>query len=258
MKIEFGKQEFECKRDNLTIRGYLLRPQLKGKLPAVIISHGFGDNSHGTQKYAEWFAENGYIAVYYDFNGGSKINRSDGKTENMTVLTEKADLLAVLNTVRNLNYVDQDQVILSGCSQGGFVSALTAAERVKDIAALILYFPALCIPDDARKGSMLDSKFDPKNIPETFSAAGIKLGREYAATAQKLGPWKEICVYSRPVLISHGTNDQAVPIAYSERAAKEYPCAELQQIKGAGHGYDEKAFHSAMRGTFEFLNGIFH
>lgn len=55
-----------------------------------------------------------------------------------------------------------------GCSQGGFVSGMTAAQLKEQIRGLIMFYPALCIPDDARKGHMMFSEFDPQNIPDTF------------------------------------------------------------------------------------------
>ena len=36
-------------------------------------------------------------------------------------------------------------------SQGGLISALTAADRKEDVAAMILVYPALCIADNARE-----------------------------------------------------------------------------------------------------------
>ena len=54
-----------------------------------------------------------------------------------------------------------------GCSQGGFVSALFAAAHPNVVVSrLILFYPALCIPEDARRGKMLMYAFDPSNIPE--------------------------------------------------------------------------------------------
>lgn len=70
----------------------------------------------------------------------------------MTVLTEKEDLSTVLDYVKNQPFVDSNHIFLMGCSQGGFVSALLAAERENEIEKLILNYPALCICDDCRKG----------------------------------------------------------------------------------------------------------
>ena len=82
----------------------------------------------------------------------------------MMILTEKGDLLEVVKYVQSNTGVDPGKIILVGCSQGGFVSALAAAVLDAQIAGLVLQYPALCIPDDARKGSMQIIRFDPNNI----------------------------------------------------------------------------------------------
>ncbi|HOP11207.1 MAG TPA: alpha/beta fold hydrolase [Oscillospiraceae bacterium] len=251
--MKYTKEKFECGRDALKIRGYLLKPTLSGKMPAVIVSHGFASNTHDTKKYAECFAEAGYAAVYFDFCGSGR-SKSDGKSTDMSVLTEKADLSAVLDALRSLDFIDHSKIILAGCSQGGLVSALLAAERESDVDKLILYYPALCIPDDARRGKMLNSKFDPENVPQTFRALFVKLGAKFATDAQKLDPFKEICTFAKPVLICHGTADRLVNISYAQKAAKEYPNAKLVIVENGDHGFLFHGFKEAMRATMQFLN----
>lgn len=106
------------------------------------------------KKYARVFVEEGYAAVCFDFcmSGSGK---SSGSSLGMSVLTEKADLLNVLDYIKTLDFVDASCITLVGCSQGGLVSALAAAERGNEVEQLILYYPALCIPDDARRGQMI-------------------------------------------------------------------------------------------------------
>ena len=94
----------------------------------------------------------------------------------MSVLTETKDLKAVIEYVRNLSYTDSEKILLMGCSQGGFVSALVAAKNNFPIEKLVLFYPALCIPDDARAGKMMMAKFDPQNVPDTFRCGLMKLG----------------------------------------------------------------------------------
>lgn len=248
----YVKDRFECQRGSLTIRGYLMRPQLDGKLPAVIISHGFASNTNDIKNYAKHFANAGYVTVYFDFCGSGR-SKSDGKAVDMSVLTEKDDLSLVFDTVCSLEYVDKSAIILAGCSQGAFVSALLAAEREANVDKLILYYPALCIPDDARRGKILGSKFDPENVPQSFRVLFIKLGAKYIADAQKLDPFKEICTYHKPVLICHGTRDRIVNISYVLRAAREYPNAKLVLIKNGDHGFIFRGFKRAMQATDDFL-----
>ena len=250
--MHYTKESFTCNRGALTIRGCLLRPEGTGRMPAAIISHGFASSTRFTGKYAKRFADAGYVTVCFDFCGSGK-GKSDGASTEMSVLTEKDDLSAVLDTLRSFDFVDPSNIVLAGCSQGGLVSALLAAEREADVAKLILYYPALCIPDDARRGSMLGGTFDPENIPETFRAMFVPLGKKYAADAQMLDPFREICTYTKPVLLCHGTADKVVAVSYAQRAAKEYPHADLVLIRGGDHGFIFRGFQPAMQATMDFL-----
>ena len=250
--MKYIRENFECSRDGLKIRGYLLKPECDGKIPTVIVSHGFASDTRITKKYAKCFAKAGYVSVFFDFCGSGK-GKSDGESVDMSVLTEKDDLSAVLDKVQSLDYVDTGRIILAGCSQGGLVSALLAAEREADVEKLVLFYPALCIPDDARRGSMLGGKFDPENVPPTFKAVFVELGAKYALEAQKLDPFKEICAYHKPVLICHGTKDRVVDMSYAKRAEKEYQNAKLVIVEGGDHGFIFRGFKPAMRATLEFL-----
>lgn len=52
--------------------------------------------------------------------------------------------------------------------QRGFVSSLVAAKWKDRISKLVLFYPALCIPDDARAGKMMFAKFDPQNSMQSL------------------------------------------------------------------------------------------
>ena len=235
---------FECKRGDLTIRGTEYRPAGEN-LPIAIVSHGFMANQETTRNYAVDLAHQGYAAYCYDFCGGSVLkNVSDGKTTDMSVLTEVQDLEAVLAYVRSLPYTDESSVLLMGCSQGGFVSALTAAKPENAVSKLVLFYPALCIPDDARAGKMMFAKFDPKNVPELVRCGPMKLGRQYVTDVLELDPYQAIRTYTGPVLIVHGTKDKIVALPYAQRAYETYKAAgadvTLKIIEKGKHGFFRK------------------
>ena len=58
-------------------------------------------------------------------------------------------------------YVNPDETVLMGCSQGGFVSAIAASRLHDKISKLVLFYPAFCIPDDARADTTLGLSFFP-------------------------------------------------------------------------------------------------
>ena len=236
------EKKFSCVRDGLTIRGLLFEPvngrtNEEGKLPVAIVSHMFMVNYKLVAKYARMLAEQGYLSVCYDFNGGGLFSKSDGKSVDMSVLTEVADLESVIDTVLKHEKADASRLLLMGCSQGGFVSALVAARHPGLVEKLVLFYPALSIPEDARKGQMLMAKFDPRNIPERIKCGFMKLGRVYVTDVIEMDAFREIASYEGPVLILHGTADNAVDCANSQKATEVYKNVRLELIEGAGHGF---------------------
>ena len=190
--------------------------------------------------------------------------KSDGKTTEMSVLTEVKDLEAVIDYVKGLSYTNAADVTLMGCSQGGFVSALTAAKWKEQIAKLVLFYPALCIPDDARAGKMMFAKFDPENLPEIVNCGPMKLGRCYVADVIGMDPFEEIKDYPGEVLLVHGTEDKIVDWDYAKRAYQTYikynpmglapeQRATLRLIHGGAHGFSKKHDKMAMEEIKKFV-----
>ena len=265
--MSITRTPFHCSRDGLTIRGAVYRQKDGNRLPIVILSHEFMTNRLFVARYAKMFAELGYAAFTYDFCGGCVVGSSGGRSEDMTVFTECRDLEAVMVYARSREYTDEHHITLLGCSQGGLVSGLVAARHPEQIEMLILLYPALSIPDDARKGTMMMSKFDPNAIPETFRCGPMMLGREYAASVMDLDPFEILGSYRGNVLLLHGDRDELVPLSYSRRAAEMYRrvqeevpeqngprIARLVVIPGAGHIFLKPALQSrAMDAIRNFL-----
>ena len=242
---------FFCQRDQLTIRGHIFGEQTPGR-HVVIISHGFLANDKTVRDYAAALAEEGFMAVTFDFNGGGIGSRSDGRSVDMTLLTEKADLLAVVRAVQD--QLQPASVSLMGCSQGGFVSALAAKELgCGVIRRLVLFYPALCIPDDARRGSMMVYRFDPNHVPDVLGRIPMKLGGDYARVVMEMDPFEAIRGYEGPVLLVHGTEDRIVNISYSRRAKEVYRQCTYHEISGAGHGFTGQDDREAVEILKSFL-----
>ena len=247
------ERRFKVLRDGMTIRGIEYRPEGEN-LPIAIVSHGFLANYKTTKHYAKQFAQWGYAAYCYDFIGGGIGCHSDGKLKDMTVMTEKKDLGAVIEYVSGLSYTDSGRLTLAGCSQGGFVSAMVASDMGQAVEKLILFYPALCIPDDARKGQMMLFKFDPKNIPDTLKGGPLTLSGKYARCVVDMDPFAVIRSYRGPVLLMHGTEDKIVNVSYAYQAKEAYgDNCTLCIYPGAGHGFNKQEDQVAFRDIQAFL-----
>ena len=236
------KTKFECTRDGLVIRGHAYA--CAGARDAVVLCHGFLANEKTLNTYARCLSENGFLAVTFDFCGGGLGVKSGGRSENMTIMTEQKDLATVLEAVTER--FSPRSLSLMGLSQGGLVCALTAARLgAERIRSLVLFYPALCIPDDARKGKMLFYRFDPADVPDVLGYVPMKLGGEYARCVLDMDVYEAIRGYEGPVLLVHGTRDDVVEIRYARRAAAEYTECTYIEVEGGGHGFagqrDEQA-----------------
>lgn len=220
----------------------------KDSYPLVILSHGFNSSSMLNEGYAESFAKEGYAAYVFDFCGGSPSTKSEGEVTEMSVLTEAQDLMNVMDSLKELDYIDGSQVFLFGLSQGGFVSAYTAAQRPDDVKGLILFYPAFSIQENCWKNySSVDE------IPETEVMMGVTVGAIYSRDAMSFDIYEEIGKYTGDVLICHGDKDALVDLSYSEKALEVYENAELKVIKYGEHGFQGKLAREATGYAVDFL-----
>lgn len=108
-------EKFETVRDGLVIRGTMYGERESDPKPAVILSHGFMADSSMCREYAKLLADIGYLSFAFDFCGGGLRGKSDGRTADMSVLSEVRDLKAVIAYVRSLPYVRKGEVTSPNC-----------------------------------------------------------------------------------------------------------------------------------------------
>ena len=107
--------ELTFQRDGLQIYGNLYLPRSDApSFPTVIIGHGFGGSYSEMAPYAAVLAENGIAGHVFDFCGGSSGSRSDGDARQMSVLTEKRDMEAVLDGMKGYAFVDENNLFVMG------------------------------------------------------------------------------------------------------------------------------------------------
>ena len=252
-------ENFTCNRDGLTISGKVFHTDME-KQPILIISHAFMANKWFSYAHAEYLLKLGYAVFTFDFNGGCLLGKSEGKKTDMSVLTEVEDLKAVIEYAKNCPYTDEQKIVLMGCSQGGFVSAITASQLTDTVDKLILFYPALSIPDDARSGSMIYAEFDPLHVPDSFMCGPMRLGKCYVEDVLQMDAYEAIGNYTGDVLLLHGGKDSVVDKAYSDKAYKTYTSAGAHVIyriiDNADHVFFQyKDYKKAKNIVKKFLKG---
>lgn len=166
----------------------------------------------------------------------------------MSVMTEVSDMEVVLDAAKEWEFVDTDRIALLGTSQGGAVSAITAARHPDEIAGAMLLYPAFLVSDAVHE------QFDSlEEVPDTFLFNWIMAGKPYVEDMWDYDVYDEIGNYNKKVLLMHGSADGIVPISYSERAADTYQDVEYFVIDGAGHGFSGSAFDESVGHIFDYL-----
>jgi len=242
-------EELIIKKGDKEIYGNIYYPNKEGKFPAVILSHGFNGSYSDFVTECEYYASHGFIAYSFDFCGGSVTSKSSGKTTDMTIFSEKQDLLIVLEHISNLENVEEKRIYLFGGSHGGLVTALVAAEKEEQVRAIAMYYPALCVADNWNKAYPFI-----EDIPETTLLWDMALGKQYFMAIRDFKVYEHICSFEEPVLVIHGDEDEIVPLEYSKQVVDKYKNAKLVVLSGEGHGYTKEGGTVAMEKVLKFFS----
>ena len=250
-RYDYEVREIWCDNNGQKIYGEAYIPITDGKSPLVIHSHGMGTNHNAGASYGEKYAPYGIALYCFDFRGGTNLekrsNRSDGKTTEMSVMTEASDVTAVLNAAKTWDFVDTDRIYLEGGSQGGLVTAIAGVQHEDEIAGLILHYPAFEMVNIMNDGRTLE------DIPDTIDFDGFVVGRIFIEDLWSYDVREDIPGFDKPVLILQGSVDDLVKPETAEAASKLYPDCEYKVIEGAGHGFDGRHHDEASRYALDFL-----
>lgn len=237
----------ECIVRGQTLRGMEHVPEgVADKLPAVILFHGFTGTKlepHRMFLKISRALENLGIACFrFDFSGSGE---SDGNFEDMTLNTELEEASAILDWVRQDARIDVNRINLLGLSMGGLVASLVAGDRPQDIHRLALLAPAGNI-NELIAHAMATYGVDERT--DVFDYAGNLIGRGFPESLQNIRVFERAKQFQGPVLLAHGTKDEAVPyqvslkyqeVAYEGRAV-------LHILEGADHTFNTTPWEQAV------------
>ena len=228
-------KEFYINSDGIKLHAILQMPENKKKCPLLIVVHGLTghmDEVH-IKAAADTANEIGFASLRVEMYGHGK---SEGKFEDHTLYKWINNMLDVVSYARTLDFVTD--MYLCGHSQGGLLTVLIGGLLPDTFRAIIPLSAAVMIPEVARGGGILGMKFDPDHIPDILDFFGGKLNGNYLRTAQTIHVEEFVMKYRKPVLLVHGTRDQAVDVGYSYWLRQLYHDRTLVTVEGANHGFE--------------------
>lgn len=193
-------QPFSFESDGDTCDGELHLPDADDRSdaddpPVVVMAHGFGaERSFRLPAYAERFVDHGLAVVLFDYRG---FGDSEGLHQLVDPFAHRADWLAAVEAVRDLDAVDGDRMGLWGTSFSGGHVVETAARR--DVDAVSAQVPFVDGPATLRH---LARHSGPR-YPLTATNHGLRDGlrglfRRSPHTVPIVGPPDEFAMLNTP------------------------------------------------------------
>jgi carboxymethylenebutenolidase len=134
----------------LTLHGFIYKPEGAGPFPAVLYNHGSERKPGGKPEIGTCFSEKGYV-LFVPHRRGHGRSPADSFTDSLydrgaqglIALHEMhlEDTAAALTYLRTLPYVDFNRIAVAGCSYGG-IQTLLAAEKGMGLRAAISFAAA--------------------------------------------------------------------------------------------------------------------
>lgn len=246
MKTEYNIIQKDIYRDSKRIYGQLYVPD-SDSFPLAIFCHGLGGVHEGSRDFAEFLSRNNIAVYIFDFMGGSYESKSYGKTTEMSVLTEAADLECVIDELKKDERITR--IFLAGKSQGAYVSTIVASRRPEEIAGLIGLYPGFVLYE-----SIIEEMKKYDEIPETMELLWLKVGSIYIRDILKDDIYELMKLYPGKVFLIHGDQDELVTMESVEKAMKCFPDARLTVLKGAKHGFHGPEREEVLKMVLSFIH----
>lgn len=251
MEKILNKQIAGLNKRNLTTDIFFKKNQLSK--PIVIFCHGFkGFKDWGAwHLVAENFAENNFVFLKFNFshNGIGSENLTEFTNleafSNNTYSKELYDLETMLEYVLSDDFcvpeteVDKSRIYLVGHSRGGGIVAIKTAEsnNVKKAAlwASISTFDRFGTPESVAQWK----REGVRNFPNMRTGQDMFISysfyEDFDKNRSRLDIEKAVSTIEKPLLVAHGTSDEAVGYSHALRLKNCSKQGELFAIENGNH-----------------------
>lgn len=230
--------------NGLKITGILNIPKGAGPFPLLVFNHGYIDpkiytNGRGLKREQDFLARRGFSVLHTDYRGHAGSDPSpDTRKVYDAGLEYSMDSVNAVNAIRaaNIPQIDATKIGMLGHSMGGGVALNIAVTRPDFVSAFVLYAP---VNTDAWQ-NFNRWRRERDEDDRTVAVMG-SMRDEHPQLWDALSSKPLLKDINAPILLFHGTNDEDVPLEWSQglteglnRLGKEI---EFVTYEGEGHEF---------------------
>lgn len=209
----FTSYLFSFAADGRKITGMANIPKKKGKLPVAILLRGWVNEEiyqtgMGTEKTADFLAENGFLTLAPDFlgYGGSD---SDYKDMLLARFARPITVITLLASLDNLPQADVDKVVFWGHSNGGQIALSVLEITGKNIPTSLWAPVSAPFPQ-----SVLHFANEMEDEGERLREVIAEFEKEYDSSKYSITNYFDSI--DAPLIIHQGTADEAIPKEWTD------------------------------------------
>ncbi len=208
---------FTSAQDNMRISGWFFGAFGGGPAPAVLLCHGIGTGRRECLPIALRFSAAGYNVLCFDFRAHGM---SDGQFSSVG-MHETNDVIGAVQYLKQRPEVDPERIGVVGFSMGA-VATIQAAAQCPDIAAVVADSAYASFMEAVRYSFRLVARlphFPVAPIAMHWAKWMVHVDPNLLRPVDVIGR-----IAPRPILITHGTLDEIVPVRHAHtlfKAAEE-------------------------------------
>lgn len=233
--VEYGRA------GKVSLRLDLHVPEGPGPFAAVILVHGgawvMGDRVNNVQPLLQPLSDAGFawFTISYRLAGDVVRNPVGAALQLGTAETDVRRAVAFVKAHAAEYRVDPGRIALIGLSAGGQLASMEALRPGSDgsVQGVVAFYAPTDLASLARTSSLI-----PENIRDAVQ--GTVFDDILMAGLKEFSPINHVSASAPPFLLIHGSDDNIVPFAQSERFRDKLTAAgvrcELYRVEGGGHG----------------------
>lgn len=247
------------KSGDLTIAGIMNIPTGDGPFPVLFLNHGYIDpsvytNGRGLKREQDYLARQGFAVLHSDYRCHAE-SSCDGSSEFTLRLGYVKDVLNAVGAVQSSNdpRLSKTEFGMLGHSMGGGVAWNIMVAKPGLIKAYVLFAP---VSADLRDNYERWTTRRPAEAEKIATLYGTPTANP--AFWDNLSPQTFFSSITEPIMLHHGTADESVQLAWSDRSVGNLKAAgkDIQYLTYPDQPHEfTSSWGTVMQRTTDFFRG---